>query len=1404
MADPVSTAFVEIRPDTRGFEAELRASIAKSVKKPIPVKVVPDTAGFVTALRTSVRAALAKPVAVPVKIVPNTTGFAAALRSAVAAKSLRPIPVPVRPVLVGTFRSDLRRLVAGTVTTPIPVPVAGATSRAALAATGSTATAAQSAALISTTTRAASAQNALTVSTKRSTKALSEAAEVAQFESGQLARLSRGAAATGLSLFGLRGATLAATSAFLIGAASVTALAKALGVATSFNSQLAVFAATTGATASELEQVSAAAKTLGKDLTLPGVTATDAAEAMTELAKAGLSVQDSIAGARGVLQLAKAANIDNAQATELAAAALNAFSLAGSQATVVADTLANAANLAQGSILDVGIAFQQAASIGHTVGLTFQDTTLFITELAKAGLTGSDAGTSLRTALVRLVNPTKKARDILHDLGVSIRDASGNLRPDFFVNLGIALQGVSKAQRDQILATLGGQDAVRAFSILTRQNIKDLVAQRDALHEQGTAARIAGARLTGLAGAGANLQNTVEAIALSLGQKATPKLIAFTNGVTNLVQQSSQSGAISLLGASISATTNAISQLFDVVRVGLPVLGTFVNALSSLAVGIGVGNILAAAVAFKVLKTAFAGLAAGTTVNIFTGIGIRALIAADAVKRVAFEVALLTSGTTGLKAGLGLVADGFAALASSGLAVAVAIAAVVGGLVVALSRMRPVETATKNLKKATDELSKSLEASNEANQARAGAAADQRTNRIAVTTAALAVAQARAAASSGGLTKGTIAYAEAQNQLAIATNNLKLAQDALKTTQDALLASQFKAQAAGNKVAEDRQKEADALQGLLTLERNLAAQRSSALPAGTTGTLAVQAEAEADARRKIVQVLRDQATEAEKTGKIEDAEIARRKRAIADLIATTQRIPSEKIVRLIIESGDFRTALDAAANAAAAAGDKAGAAFLRAYTINVGKPLINFYDKLFNVDLVSTVIAGATNLAIVGGKSFAAAFGPAARVSAQAIAASLRGAQRGLTTAEDTLVTASIQGLTPQQTIPLLRAAEAAAQKVIDQATKGSRAWRDARSRLDSLKSQERTTLKQISDDATANSDAAKQAQKDAEAAAKAADQAVIDSFGTAQLRVDLAQAAAEGTKSIKDDLAANVLQRNLILREIATISARVKDQVLKTQAILRLQIELKRTNAAIRELVQTQKDAVKQRIIDARDRKEQNLDLNVQIAEAQGNKAKELQAHRALLAFLIQRQKHTTAGTLAWRQLQLKIVQERKAINDLTGATKERQSALGALEFEFLQAEQGFASRLLSNLLPTNLVSGTLTSGPGSPSIVTPTTGIAGAASGAVAGGVAGGVTGAVGGPGRPPDVGDAGLGKAFTRASASKGAGAASAGQMAALIHIQRQMLTVLLRLTGQNTHPEATQNRRTVGREWEGAWS
>jgi len=334
-----------------------------------------------------------------------------------------------------------------------------------------------------------------------------------------------------LSLLGLRGSALAANAAFLGTSAAIIALAKSVGLASKLASQLNVFQATAGATADQMERVSATAEQLGRDITLPGVGATDAAQALTELSKAGLSVQDSIDGARGVLQLATAAAIDNSQATDLVASALNAFGLAGDQAVRVADDLANAANDSQGSIVDIGIALQQSSAVARQAGLSLEQTVSALTILARAGLRSSDAGTSLRTALLRLINPSKRAQEQINKLGLSVRTSTGAINLGVFDEFARKTRNFTKAQRDQALAIIFGQDAIRAAAILSRTGARGLDAQVASIEKQGTASKLAAARMKGLTGSAENLKNQLAALGIEVGQLATGPLVVLTNSL---------------------------------------------------------------------------------------------------------------------------------------------------------------------------------------------------------------------------------------------------------------------------------------------------------------------------------------------------------------------------------------------------------------------------------------------------------------------------------------------------------------------------------------------------------------------------------------------------------------------------------------------------------------------------------------------------------------------------------------------------------------------------------------------------------------------------------------------------------------------------------------------------------
>ena len=102
-----------------------------------------------------------------------------------------------------------------------------------------------------------------------------------------------------------------------------------------YQTTLNIMGAVSGATAWQMQEVSAKARELGKDIAIPGASATDAAKAMTELAKGGLSVADAMTSAKGTLQLAAAAQVDAAKAAEIQVNAMSAFHIGADQAAHV-------------------------------------------------------------------------------------------------------------------------------------------------------------------------------------------------------------------------------------------------------------------------------------------------------------------------------------------------------------------------------------------------------------------------------------------------------------------------------------------------------------------------------------------------------------------------------------------------------------------------------------------------------------------------------------------------------------------------------------------------------------------------------------------------------------------------------------------------------------------------------------------------------------------------------------------------------------------------------------------------------------------------------------------------------------------------------------------------------------
>jgi TP901 family phage tail tape measure protein len=315
-----------------------------------------------------------------------------------------------------------------------------------------------------------------------------------------------------------------AAGLFVFGKAAIGAVK----ASATLEQELNVFQQVSGATADQMARVREESRKLGADLSLPAVSAGDAAATMTELAKAGLSVDQVLNGTKGTLQLAAAAQLDFATAAELSAGALNAFQLPGTQAVKVADLLAGAANAAQGNIADFGLALTQAGAVAHQAGLSVQETVTFLTELAKAGIQGSDAGTSLRVALLRLIAPTTEAQAILKALNIQITDAAGNVRVDVFEQLRRAMVDLFPATRNAALATIFGTDAIRSAAIFTREGAAGFEAMERQVSRQGQAADTAAARTKGLSGSVSGLVSNLDTLGTDLGTVVLPLLTELT------------------------------------------------------------------------------------------------------------------------------------------------------------------------------------------------------------------------------------------------------------------------------------------------------------------------------------------------------------------------------------------------------------------------------------------------------------------------------------------------------------------------------------------------------------------------------------------------------------------------------------------------------------------------------------------------------------------------------------------------------------------------------------------------------------------------------------------------------------------------------------------------------------
>lgn len=403
------------------------------------------------------------------------------------------------------------------------------------------------------------------IETEQKLKSLKETTGSA---SANLAKVSAVSGEFGNKVKGVGQSLLPVTGALTgVGAASTV-------MANNFNDAMSQAAGALDKPMSEMEDLRQLAIQTGQDTVF---SATDAGNAITELAKGGLTEADIKAGAlKTTMDLAASSGMDLGEAANVVVQAMGAFGLSANESAEAANALAGAAAASSTDVEPLTQALAQCSAGAKNAGWSIQETTAVLARFADAGIEGSDAGTSLKTMLQRLAAPTSEAAATkIETLGIKTRDASGNLlgAAEMAQELQDKLGGLDAASRDAALSAIFGSDAMRAATVMMDSGTEGLQKYINAANDQEAAQRLANSQMSDGSRAIEELKGSLETAAIQIGDTLAPIVQKVAKLITALVNK-------------FSALPEGVQQVIVVVGILVAALGPLLMIIGQISLGI--------------------------------------------------------------------------------------------------------------------------------------------------------------------------------------------------------------------------------------------------------------------------------------------------------------------------------------------------------------------------------------------------------------------------------------------------------------------------------------------------------------------------------------------------------------------------------------------------------------------------------------------------------------------------------------------------------------------------------------------------------------------------------------------------------------------------------------------------
>lgn len=304
----------------------------------------------------------------------------------------------------------------------------------------------------------------------------------------------------------------------------VAAGAAIVKTSVSFESSLSKVKAVTNATGKDMDKLKKKAMDMGAKTKF---SASEAADAMYYMGLAGWDTKSIVDGLDGVMNLAAASGEDLATTSDIVTDSLTGFGLKAKDSAHFADLLAQASSSSNTTVALMGETFKYVAPVCGALGYSAEDCALAVGLMANAGIKGSQAGTSLKTALANMASPTDKMATKMKELGISIKDSNGDMLPlkDLLEQLRSKFKNLSKDQQAQAASTIFGKESMSGMLAIINASDSDFNTLAENLSNcDGRAKAMADTMNDNLAGQFTILKSTIETIALQFGEVLVPAM----------------------------------------------------------------------------------------------------------------------------------------------------------------------------------------------------------------------------------------------------------------------------------------------------------------------------------------------------------------------------------------------------------------------------------------------------------------------------------------------------------------------------------------------------------------------------------------------------------------------------------------------------------------------------------------------------------------------------------------------------------------------------------------------------------------------------------------------------------------------------------------------------------------